>query len=77
MLALRTSAALAAVALAIAAAPAFAQDEKKEIQKYQQMLAEGSPVELFEIVGEDLWKKKQGPKHASLEQCDLGRGPGC
>jgi len=76
MLALRTSAVLAAAALAIAAAPAHAQDEKKEIQKYQKMLAEGSPVELFELQGEDLWKKPQGPKHASLEKCDLGKGPG-
>jgi sulfur-oxidizing protein SoxA len=23
-----------------------------------------------------LWKKKRGPKNASLEQCDLGQGPG-
>ncbi len=76
MLALRTSAVLAAAALAVAAAPAYAQDEKKEIEKYQQMLAEGSPVELFELEGADLWKKKQGTKDASLEKCDLGMGPG-
>jgi sulfur-oxidizing protein SoxA len=56
--------------------PAFAQDAKKEIQRYQQMIAEGSPVELFEIEGEALWKKPQGPKNASLERCDLGQGPG-
>ena len=53
-----------------------AQDAKKEIQKYQQMIADGSPVELFELEGEALWKKPQGPKGASLEQCDLGQGPG-
>jgi L-cysteine S-thiosulfotransferase len=76
MLALRTSAVLAAAALAVAAAPATAQDEKKEIEKYQEMLAEGSPVELFEIQGEELWKKKQGPNDVSLEKCDLGQGPG-
>ena len=34
------------------AIPALAQDTKKEIQKYQEMLAEGSPVELFELEGE-------------------------
>lgn len=56
--------------------PAAAQDAKKEIQKYQQMIADGSPVELFEIGGEELWKKPQGPRNVSLEQCDLGRGPG-
>ena len=31
---------------------------------------------MFEAKGEDLWKKKRGPKNASLEQCDLGKGPG-
>jgi sulfur-oxidizing protein SoxA len=55
---------------------AFAQDAKKEIQKYQQMIAEGSPVELFEVEGEALWKKPQGPKQVSLEKCDLGLGAG-
>jgi sulfur-oxidizing protein SoxA len=58
------------------ALPAFAQDTKKEIQRYQQMIAEGSPVELFEIEGEALWKKPQGKSNVSLEGCDLGQGPG-
>ncbi len=40
------------------------------------MIAEGSPVELFELQGEELWKKPQGPKGVSLEQCDLGLGAG-
>ena len=40
------------------------------------MLADGNPSELFEAKGEDLWKKKRGPKKESLEQCDLGKGPG-
>ena len=64
------------VLLAVLAFPAVAQDTKKEIQKYQQMIAEGSPVELFELGGEELWKKPQGPKNATLEKCDLGMGPG-
>ena len=59
-----------------ACGPVSAQDTKKEIQKYQQMIAEGSPVELFELEGEALWKKPQGPKNVSLEKCDLGQGPG-
>ncbi|MFN2646386.1 MAG: sulfur oxidation c-type cytochrome SoxA [Burkholderiales bacterium] len=62
----------AAVALAIA--PAFAQQSL--FADYQRMTAEGSPVELFELTGEELWKKKQGPRNVSLEQCDLGKGPG-
>ncbi len=57
-------------------APVCSQDTKKEIQRYQRMIAEGSPVELFELGGEELWRKPQGPRNASLEQCDLGMGPG-
>ena len=68
---------LAAALLALSiAAPAAAQDVKKEIEKYQQMIADSSLVELFELQGEGLWKKRQGPKNASLEQCDLGLGAG-
>jgi sulfur-oxidizing protein SoxA len=62
--------------LALAIKPALAQDAKTEIQKYQKMIAEGSPAELYALEGETLWKKKQGPNNASLEQCDLGMGPG-
>ena len=40
------------------------------------MVGEDSPAELFALVGADLWRKKQGPKNASLERCDLGKGPG-
>jgi sulfur-oxidizing protein SoxA len=57
-------------------APAAAQDVKKEIERYRQMVSEGSPAELFELEGEALWKKPQGPKNASFEKCDLGSGPG-
>jgi sulfur-oxidizing protein SoxA len=61
---------------ALASVPAFAQDVRKEVEKYQSMIADSSPVELFELQGEDLWKKPQGPKKVSLEKCDLGQGPG-
>jgi sulfur-oxidizing protein SoxA len=57
-------------------APLAAQDAQKEIQRYQQMIAEGSPVELYELEGEALWRKPQGPRNVSLERCDLGLGPG-
>jgi len=69
-------AALAAAALALLGSAAGAQDAKKEIERYQRMVTEGSPVELFEIGGEELWKKPAGPRRASLEKCDLGLGPG-
>ncbi|WP_460566885.1 sulfur oxidation c-type cytochrome SoxA [Hydrogenophaga aquatica] len=56
---------------------AHAQDATAEgIAKYREMLQDGNPAELFEMKGEELWKQKRGPKNASLEKCDLGKGPG-
>ena len=69
-----TCSAVLAVGLAAALGPASAQ--QSQFAEYQKMTAEGSPVELFELVGEELWKKPQGPKNASLEKCDLGKGAG-
>ena len=67
---------LASAAIGVAM-PALAQTSTTdEIAKYRQLLADGNPAELWEARGEDLWKKKTGPKNASLEQCDLGKGPG-
>jgi sulfur-oxidizing protein SoxA len=57
-----------------AAAPALAQ--QSTYAEYQRMALDSAPVELFEMGGEDLWKKRQGPRSVSLEQCDLGQGPG-
>jgi sulfur-oxidizing protein SoxA len=48
----------------------------QSIEEYRQMLQDGNPADLFEAKGESLWKQKRGPKNASLEQCDLGKGPG-
>ncbi len=62
--------------LGILAFSVVAQDAKKEIQRYQRMIAEGSPVELFELEGEALWKKPDGPSKVSLQTCDLGLGAG-
>jgi sulfur-oxidizing protein SoxA len=69
---------LVAVALALGMwGAAQAQTSTADgIARYRQMLADGNPAELFEAKGEGLWKGKRGPKNASLEQCDLGRGPG-
>jgi sulfur-oxidizing protein SoxA len=56
---------------------AFAQKSSTDsIAEYRAMLQDGNPAELFEAKGEDLWKQKRGPKNASLERCDLGKGPG-
>jgi sulfur-oxidizing protein SoxA len=67
----------ALVALSLAAGAAQAQPSAADgIARYRQMLADGNPAELFEAKGEGLWKNRRGPKNASLDQCDLGKGPG-
>ena len=59
------------------AAPAWAQQSAAEaINQYRALLADGNPAELWEARGEALWKQQRGPKNASLEACDLGKGPG-
>lgn len=66
-----------ALALCALAASALAQKSATQsIEEYRAMLADGNPADLFEAKGEDLWKQKRGPKNASLEACDLGKGPG-
>lgn len=68
---------LCAAALALACVPAMAQKTASQgIDEYRAMLQDGNPSELFEAKGEDLWKQKRGPKSASLDKCDLGKGPG-
>jgi sulfur-oxidizing protein SoxA len=64
------------LATSFLASHAFAQSVSDEIAKYRAMLADGNPAELAEAQGEALWKQKRGPKNASLEQCDFGKGPG-
>ncbi|HZZ93940.1 MAG TPA: sulfur oxidation c-type cytochrome SoxA [Usitatibacter sp.] len=76
----------AAIAIAaggvVAAAAAFGQQPAApdstaaQIEKYREAVAEENPAELWEARGEELWKQKRGPRNASLEQCDLGLGPG-
>lgn len=67
-------------AIALLAGTALAQPQPKTaadgIAEYRAMLADGNPAELFEAKGEDLWKRARGPRSASLERCDLGKGPG-
>jgi len=68
---------LAALAAAVGCGPASAQKSAADgIAEYRKMLEDGNPAELFEAKGEALWKQKRGPKNASLEACDLGKGPG-
>ncbi|MBN9206238.1 sulfur oxidation c-type cytochrome SoxA [Methylibium petroleiphilum] len=68
---------LGAAALAVAGtAWSQAKSTADGIAEYRKMLEDGNPADLFEAKGENLWKQKRGPKNASLEQCDLGKGPG-
>ena len=60
-------------------ATAASDDTEREVEKYRQMLKDdpwSNPGLLDADRGEALWKEKRGPKGASLEQCDLGKGPG-
>jgi len=71
--------ALAPALGALTAATALAQQPRsavEEIERYRAALGDGNPAELWEARGEALWKEKRGPKKASLEQCELGLGPG-
>jgi L-cysteine S-thiosulfotransferase len=71
------AAAVAAVACIFALGPVAAQTNiQAEIEKYRQMLQDGNPADLVSARGETMWKEKRGPRQASLEQCDLGKGPG-
>jgi len=73
---------IAAVCAAIAIPSiAIAQDAETEkgLEKYRQMLKEdpwSNPGLLDSDRGEALWKTPRGPKNVSLEQCDIGKGPG-
>lgn len=59
---------------------ASAQDEtERAIERYRQMLKDdpwSNPALLDADRGEALWTTARGPKKASLEGCDLGKGPG-
>lgn len=71
----------AAGALAAWNAPVNAQDSatEKGLEQYRRMLKDdpwANPGNLDVDRGEVLWKTKSGPKNASLEKCDLGKGPG-
>jgi sulfur-oxidizing protein SoxA len=68
-----------ASALIVPSAKAQDADTEKAIERYRQMLKEdpwSNPGLLDVDRGEALWKTPRGPKNVSLEQCDLGKGPG-
>lgn len=46
------------------------------VTEHHFMPVDGNPAELYQARGESMWKQARGPKNASLEKCDLGKGPG-
>jgi len=63
--------------LAVATLHAQEKDDSiRSIEAYRAQLKDGNPAELFEAMGEELWKKPAGPRNVSLEGCDLGLGAG-
>jgi L-cysteine S-thiosulfotransferase len=69
------AASLAGGALAQAPQPI---DTEKELEKYRAMINDpmSNPGYLNVDRGEVLWSTKRGAKNVSLEDCDLGQGPG-
>ncbi|MEO8627110.1 MAG: sulfur oxidation c-type cytochrome SoxA [Betaproteobacteria bacterium] len=59
-------------------ATVFAEDNRalEDMQKFRDILREDNPAELSEARGEQLWAALRGPNNVSLQQCDLGQGPG-
>jgi L-cysteine S-thiosulfotransferase len=43
---------------------------------YKELIEDGNPAEFREMRGEEVWQQKAGPNNVSLQQCDLGKGPG-
>jgi sulfur-oxidizing protein SoxA len=75
---MKTVKAIAPILALVATTAVLAQQKSASdgIAEYRKMLEDGNPAELFEAKGEDLWKTPRGPKKVSLQQCDLGLGPG-
>lgn len=54
----------------------MASSDSEKIEQYREMISDGNPAEFDEMRGEELWKTAAGPKNATLEKCNLGKGPG-
>jgi sulfur-oxidizing protein SoxA len=67
---------LALAASGAAQAADTAASDSDKIEQYREMISDGNPADFDEMRGEELWKKAGGPNQASLEKCDLGKGPG-
>ncbi len=63
-------------ALLVPGAVAPQESATEAVARYRELLQDGNPADLWETRGEALWHEKRGPRAASLEACDLGKGPG-
>ncbi len=52
------------------------ETDDQKFAAYREMLEQDNPGQFWVDEGKALFYKKAGPKHASLEQCDFGLGPG-
>lgn len=50
--------------------------EDSVFAEYREMMGDDNPAVFVIEEGEELWFEPQGPMQVSLEQCDLGLGPG-
>ena len=81
-LGLHRMAAVVCLVIVTVAAPSVqaqdAPDAEKEIERYREMIGDpmSNPGFLNVDRGEILWKTARGAKNVTLEQCDLGEGPG-
>jgi sulfur-oxidizing protein SoxA len=76
----------AAFVLAGLSLPIFAQSQtppsddevERALERYREMISDpmSNPGFLAVDRGEQLWMERRGARNASLETCDLGRGPG-
>jgi sulfur-oxidizing protein SoxA len=67
-----------AMGLGVAGVALGQSESEKEIERYREMINDpmANPGYLWVDKGEALWSEKRGSKAASLEACDLGKGPG-
>lgn len=62
------------VCMLLVTVSATAQDDP--FAEYRAMMGDDNPAIFVIEEGAELWTRPQGPKQASLEQCDLGLGAG-
>ena len=68
--------AICALLMSFGAAAQSTDATTREFEVFRAMMEADNPAEIYEDAGAEIWKAKRGPRQVSLEQCDLGLGPG-